>query len=79
MRVTQHTQDMLVIEEGAGTAIFIGSICLGVGAISVMIGWTDEKWLFVIVGPCSRSSGSRFSCSIGRERIDSSVGAACLR
>ena len=50
MRVTQRTQDMLVIEEGAGTAIFLGSICLGAGAISVIIGWTNEKWLFVIVG-----------------------------
>ena len=50
MRVTQRAEDMLVIEEGAGTAIFFGSICLGVGAISVIIGWTNEKWLFVIVG-----------------------------
>ena len=50
MRLTQRTQDMLVIEEGAGTAIFLGSICLGAGAISVIIGWTNEKWLFVIVG-----------------------------
>ena len=50
MRVTQRTQDMLVIEEDAGMAIFMGAICLGVGAISVIIGWTNEKWLFVIVG-----------------------------
>jgi len=50
MRVTQRAEDMLVIEEGAGTAIFFGSICLGAGAISVIIGWTNEKWLFVIVG-----------------------------
>ena len=50
MRVTQRTPDTLVVEEGAGTAIFFGSICLGVGAISVIIGWTNEKWLFVIVG-----------------------------
>ena len=42
MRVTQRTQDMLVIEEDAGMAIFIGSICLGLGAISVIIGWTNE-------------------------------------
>jgi len=50
MRVTQRTPDVLVIEEGAGTAIYFGSICLGVGAICVIIGWTNEKWLFVIVG-----------------------------
>lgn len=50
MRVTQRTADTLVVEEGAGTAIFFTSICLGVGAIAVIIGWTDEKWLFVIVG-----------------------------
>jgi hypothetical protein len=50
MRVTQRTSDTLVVEEDAGTAIFFGSICLGVGAISVIIGWTNEKWLFVIVG-----------------------------
>jgi hypothetical protein len=50
MRVTQRTPDVLVIEEGAGTPIFFISICLGVGAISVIIGWTNEKWLFVIVG-----------------------------
>jgi len=50
MHVTQRTPDTLVVEEGAGTAIFFASICLGVGAISVIIGWTNEKWLFVIVG-----------------------------
>ena len=50
MRVTQRTPDTLVVEEGAGTAIFFGSFCLGVGAIAVIIGWTNEKWLFVIVG-----------------------------
>ena len=50
MHVTQRTPDTLVVEEGAGTAIFFTSICLGVGAIAVMIGWTIEKWLFVIVG-----------------------------
>ena len=50
MRVTQRAEDMLVIDEGAGTAIFFTSICLGVGAIAVIIGWTNEKWLFVIVG-----------------------------
>jgi hypothetical protein len=41
---------MLVIEEDAGMAVFMGAICLGVGAISVINGWTNEKWLFVIVG-----------------------------
>jgi hypothetical protein len=50
MRLTQRTPDVLVIEEGAGTAIFFVLLCLGVGAISVIIGWTNEKWLFVIVG-----------------------------
>ena len=49
MHVTQRTPDTLV-EEGAGTAIFFVLFCLGVGAISVVIGWTNEKWLFVIVG-----------------------------
>jgi hypothetical protein len=50
MRVTQRTPDTLVVEEAPGTAILNGSICLGVGAISVIIGWTNEKWLFVVVG-----------------------------
>ena len=50
MHITERTQDTLVIEEGTGTKIMIGSFCVVAGAISVIIGWTDEKWLFVIVG-----------------------------
>ena len=50
MHVTQRTPDTLVVEEGAGTAIFFVLLCLGIGATSVIIGWTNEKWLFVIVG-----------------------------
>ena len=50
MHVTQRTPDTLVVEEGAGTAIFFVLFCLGGGAISVVIGWTNEEWLFVIVG-----------------------------
>jgi|SRR3990172_4530594 len=50
MRVTQRTPDTLVVEEGAGTASFFVLLCLGAGAIAVIIGWTNEKWLFVIVG-----------------------------
>jgi hypothetical protein len=54
MRVTQRTPDTLVVEEAPGTAILNGSICLGIGAIlviiGVIIGWTNENWMFVIAG-----------------------------
>jgi hypothetical protein len=50
MRVTQRTPDVLVIEEGAGTKIIIGSLCFGVGALFVLIGWSQAGWFFVIVG-----------------------------
>ena len=43
MRVTQRTPDTLVVEEGAGTASFFVLLCLGAGAIAVIIGWTNEK------------------------------------
>ena len=79
MHVTQRTPDMLVMEEDAGMAIFFGLLCLSVGAIPVIIGWTNEKWLFVIVGTVFALFGLKIPCSIGRERIDSGAGAACLR
>jgi len=37
MRVTQRTPDMLVVEEDAG-------------AVSGIIGWTNEEWVLVVVG-----------------------------
>ena len=60
MRVKQRTQDMLVIEEGAGTAIFWIDLP-GAGAIPSLSDGPTKNGCCV-VGRCSRSSGSSYYC-----------------
>jgi len=51
MRVSQHTAETLVVEEGRGTQALLGSSLSAFGALGVWVGWTREgKVLFLIVG-----------------------------
>jgi hypothetical protein len=50
MRVTERTPDTLVVEEDTSTKIMIGSFCAGLGGFAVIVGWTKDQTLFVIIG-----------------------------
>lgn len=51
MRVTQRTPDTLVVEDGIGTRIFLGSMCAGLGGFAVIAGWTKgPSWFMVMIG-----------------------------
>lgn len=49
MRVTQRTADTLVVEDGPN--IVLGSICVGLGAFGVLVGWFQgPNWILLLVG-----------------------------
>jgi hypothetical protein len=82
MRVAQRTSDTLVIQEGAGTNVLIGSVSVLIGAVGALIGWTRGPALFLLIGPIfllyglkvllfNRTKAHRFERERGRLAIDS--------
>jgi hypothetical protein len=82
MRVAQRTSDTLVIEEGTGTNVIIGSFSIVIGAVGALVGWTRGLTLFLIIGPIfllyglkvllfNRTKAHRFERQRGMLAIDS--------